>query len=124
MAGCTFCQRHSFGTIFYQAKPKRKVFPLLSGLEIKDENHPHGEIEIVEIGLRPGEKLYEELLISGEPNSTSHPRIFKAREEFLTWEQMYEQLLRLENILKNNDRDALTLFLSEIVPGYQASEIE
>lgn len=96
----------------------------LSGLEIKDENHPHGEIEIIEIGLRPGEKLYEELLISGKPNSTSHPRIFKAREEFLTWEQMHEQLLRLESILKNNDRDALILFLSEIVPGYQASEIE
>jgi FlaA1/EpsC-like NDP-sugar epimerase len=96
----------------------------LSGLEVRDERNPHGEIEIIEIGLRPGEKLYEELLISGEPNSTSHPRIFKAREEFLVWNQMSEQITRLEIILSTNDRDALALFLSEIVPGYHASEAE
>lgn len=96
----------------------------LSGLEIRDEHNPHGEIEITEIGLRPGEKLYEELLISGEPSITSHPRIFKAREEFLTWIQMSEQIAKLETILDANDRDALALFLSEIVPGYQASETE
>ena len=96
----------------------------LSGLEVRDESNPHGEIEITEIGLRPGEKLFEELLISGEPSSTSHPRIFKAREEFLGWNQMCEQITRLEIILSTNDRDALALFLSEIVPGYHASEAE
>jgi FlaA1/EpsC-like NDP-sugar epimerase len=96
----------------------------LSGLEIRDDHNPLGEIEITEIGLRPGEKLYEELLISGEPSSTSHSRIFKAREEFLGWDQMREQIARLEIILGTNDRDALALFLSKIVPGYQPSKIE
>jgi FlaA1/EpsC-like NDP-sugar epimerase len=96
----------------------------LSGLEIRDQNNPDGEIEIIEIGLRPGEKLYEELLISGQPSSTSHSRIFKADEEYLPWNRMHDQLLMLNTILNANDRDALVLFLSKIVPGYSAKEID
>jgi FlaA1/EpsC-like NDP-sugar epimerase len=96
----------------------------LSGLEIRDQNNPDGEIEIIEIGLRPGEKLYEELLISGQPSSTSHSRIFKADEEYLPWNRMHDQFLMLNTILNANDRDALVLFLSEIIPGYSAKEID
>ncbi|MCD8539720.1 MAG: polysaccharide biosynthesis protein, partial [Leadbetterella sp.] len=68
-----------------------KIFDLakrmieLSGLTVKDANQPTGDIEISITGLRPGEKLYEELLIGDNPQSTTHPRIMRASEEFLSW---------------------------------------
>jgi len=96
----------------------------LSGLEIKDENNPNGEIEITEIGSRPGEKLYEELLISGHPIVTEHPRIFKAHEECLSWPQMQEAIQRLTTIVNSYDRDELDRFLDEIVPGFQSNGIK
>ena len=54
----------------------------LSGLQVKDKNNPKGDIEIKITGLRPGEKLYEELLIDAKTNSTDHPLIFRAKEKF------------------------------------------
>lgn len=62
----------------------------LSGLTVKDERHPHGDIEILEVGLRPGEKLFEELLIGRNPRPTAHPRIMKAHEDFLPWSEVRE----------------------------------
>ena len=65
-----------------------KIFTLaeqmikLSGLTIKNEENPEGDIEIVETGLRPGEKLFEELLINAEAISTDHPLIFRAKENY------------------------------------------
>ena len=90
----------------------------LSGLEVRDTENPEGDIEIEEIGLRPGEKLYEELLISGDPESTSHARIFKAHEELLTDAQMQEQLIKLKQIISNKDHVALSQFLRESITGY------
>ena len=90
----------------------------LSGLDLKDIDNPDGDIEIVEIGLRPGEKLYEELLISGEPEATSHPRIFKSNEEFLPWDELANQLAILEKAIKTNDRNSLISLLQELIPGY------
>jgi FlaA1/EpsC-like NDP-sugar epimerase len=95
----------------------------LSGLEVQDQNNPDGNIAIEEIGLRPGEKLYEELLISGDPESTAHPRIFKAREDLLTDAQMQEQLQKLEQITIRKDYGMLTQFLKEAVPGYRPGSI-
>ncbi|QWD92041.1 polysaccharide biosynthesis protein [Polynucleobacter asymbioticus] len=92
----------------------------LSGLELKDIDNPNGDIEIVEIGLRPGEKLYEELLISGEPEATAHPRIFKSNEEFLSWEELLNKLAVLEKAINANDHDSLISLLQELVPGYRS----
>ena len=60
----------------------------LSGLEVKDESHPHGDIEIRITGLRPGEKLYEELLIGDQVSPTRHPRILTAAETMLPWSEL------------------------------------
>ena len=62
----------------------------LSGLEVRDQDNPDGNIAIEEIGLRPGEKLYEELLISGDSEGTNHSRIFKTNEDLLSEDQMQE----------------------------------
>ncbi|MFA1576248.1 polysaccharide biosynthesis protein [Vibrio cyclitrophicus] len=64
----------------------------LSGLEVKDEQHPYGDIEILFSGLRPGEKLYEELLIGDNVAQTAHERIMTANESFLPIDE-YKQLM-------------------------------
>lgn len=68
----------------------------LMGLEVKDEVHPNGDIEILYAGLRPGEKLYEELLIGENVRETEHPRIMAADEAYLSWSDMQLLLNRLE----------------------------
>ena len=67
----------------------------LSGLIVADDDNPDGEIAIEEIGLRPGEKLIEELLIGGDCEGTAHPRIVKARESMLSWPMLEAQLHKL-----------------------------
>ncbi|MDR6984058.1 FlaA1/EpsC-like NDP-sugar epimerase [Rheinheimera pacifica] len=70
----------------------------LMGLEVRDEIHPNGDIEILFSGLRPGEKLYEELLIGENVRETEHPRIMAADEVFLSWSQMESLLLQLDTM--------------------------
>lgn len=96
----------------------------LSGLEVRDQANPDGSIAIEEIGLRPGEKLYEELLISGHPERTSHPRIFKAHEDALTESQMQDKLQKLQQILLSKDHTLLMQFLKEVIAGYQPGSIQ
>src|SRR3546814_12019283 len=67
----------------------------LSGLTVKDEQHPDGDIEIAVTGLRPGEKLYEELLIGDNPKPTVHPRIMKAHEDFIPWAEFEAKLTEI-----------------------------
>lgn len=104
-----------------------KIFELarrmidLSGLTIRDEDNPTGDIEIEIIGLRPGEKLYEELLIGGEPQPTSHPRIMKSREDFIEWNILEDELQTLEMALNINDVGAVRLIMERLVPGYTPS---
>jgi FlaA1/EpsC-like NDP-sugar epimerase len=64
----------------------------LSGLEVKTKSHPEGDIEIRVTGLRPGEKLYEELLIGDDEKPTRHPRIRSATEISLEWEDVAQLL--------------------------------
>jgi FlaA1/EpsC-like NDP-sugar epimerase len=91
----------------------------LSGLLVKDEAHPHGDIEIAVTGLRPGEKLYEELLIGENPQGTAHPKIMKAHEEFLTWDELQQELQKLNLALDSSDGQLIRDMLKKLVPGYQ-----
>ncbi len=91
----------------------------LSGLSVKDEQHPEGDIELKITGLRPGEKLYEELLIGDNPLPTQHPRIMKAHEDFLPWSQLTFKLTQLQQALATNDVPLIRNLLKELVPGYQ-----
>lgn len=96
----------------------------LSGLEVRDEENPDGDIEIQITGLRPGEKLYEELLIGDNPKPTSHPRIMKAHEDFLLWGELVQRLTALQAALEVNDVSVVRLMLQEMVSGYHpAGEI-
>ena len=90
----------------------------LSGLSVKDDEHPEGDIAIEITGPRPGEKLFEELLIGDNPSPTSHPRIMKAREDFLPWEQLQEHLTTLTTALAVNDMGLIRLLMTELVKDY------
>lgn len=94
----------------------------LSGLTVKDEQNPDGDIEIEIIGLRPGEKLYEELLIGDNPKPTSHSRIMKANEDFVPWVELEDKLKSLEKALNVNDVSVIRLIMSGLVAGYTPSE--
>jgi FlaA1/EpsC-like NDP-sugar epimerase len=69
--------------------------------------------------LRPGEKLYEELLIGDNPLPTNHPRIMKAHEDFLTWDALQGKLTELVVALDTNNVPVMRALLKEMVPGYQ-----
>lgn len=94
----------------------------LSGLTIKDEQTPDGDIEIEITGLRPGEKLYEELLIGDNPQPTSHPRIMKASEEFTPWTVLQSKLNALEIALNVNDVPVIRMLMTNLVTGYTPSD--
>ncbi len=94
----------------------------LSGLTVKDEQNPEGDIEIAVTGLRPGEKLYEELLIGDNPKPTVHPRIMKAHEEFIPWAEFEAKLTALEMALNVNDVGVTRLMMQQLVAGYIPSD--
>jgi FlaA1/EpsC-like NDP-sugar epimerase len=91
----------------------------LSGLDVKDAQNLEGDIEIEEIGLRPGEKLYEELLIDGNPEKTIHPRVFKSHEDFLPWSELELKVQQISQAIEKNDDQALIALLKELVSGYK-----
>ena len=93
----------------------------LSGLAVRDEDNPEGDIELSVTGLRPGEKLYEELLIGDNPETTEHPRIMKAREDFLFWPELSKKLSSLNAALDRNDMVAARATLAELVSGYSST---
>ncbi len=93
----------------------------LSGLSLRDCNNPNGDIEIEIIGLRPGEKLYEELLIGNNPQFTSHPRIMRANEPFINWGLLNEELDSLWDALSVGDAVSAKLILQKLIPEYQSN---
>jgi nucleoside-diphosphate-sugar epimerase len=93
----------------------------LSGLAMRDEHNPEGDIELSVTGLRPGEKLYEELLIGDNPKPTQHARIMKAHESFLPLDELQGKLSALELAMSANDVPMLRGFLQQLVAGYQPS---
>jgi FlaA1/EpsC-like NDP-sugar epimerase len=91
----------------------------LSGLTLCDAANPEGDVEIEITGLRPGEKLYEELLIGDNPKPTPHPRIMKAQETFLPWKVLEGKLEALRIALETNDVGVVRAMLQQLVSGYQ-----
>ena len=90
----------------------------LSGLEVLDEDHPDGEIEISFVGLRPGEKLYEELLLGDNVSPTTHKRILRAEEQVISWAELERLLVTLEKATKNEDFERVRAVLKYAVTGY------
>ena len=93
----------------------------LSGLGLKDAGHPNGDIEIEFSGLRPGEKLHEELLIGDNVATTQHDRIRMANEKFLPWQEIRERLDQLEIQVRKGNTDQIRQILATVVEGYSAT---
>ena len=93
----------------------------LSGLTLQDEFNQDGDIAIEITGLRPGEKLYEELLIGNNPSPTVHSRIMKANEDFVDFNELTSLLEQLTVALDANDVGLVRQMLKDIVPGYVPS---
>ena len=91
----------------------------LMGFSVRDEDHPEGDIEIQFTGLRPAEKLYEELLIGTNVTGTEHPMIMRAMEHFLPWEAISRYVSQLETAAANADCDRVRTLLLESVAGYK-----
>lgn len=96
----------------------------LCGLTIRDASDPDGDIELRVVGLRPGEKLYEELLIGGDVKSTLHPRIMQARENDLPYETLIAGLARLEQTLASCDRGQMVKAIEALVAEYNPQAVD
>jgi len=90
----------------------------LSGFSLKNEQNPDGDIAIEMVGLRPGEKLYEELLIGDNPMPTEHPRVMKAQETFKLWPDLEKELIALQTSLNAGDTKAIYAQLKHLVAGF------
>ena len=93
-----------------------------SGLKLKDKNNLNGDIEIKITGLRPGEKLFEELLIEDNALPTKHPKIFKAQDDFVPWNQLANEIDFLEKLIYKNDVKNIISILTKLVIGYTPSK--
>ena len=91
----------------------------LSGLDIKDESNPDGDIEIKYTGLRPGEKLFEELLIGENPIDTDNPLIMRAREEMLPWDKLKPILENIKEEIESGNNERIRKFLIQLVPTFK-----
>jgi FlaA1/EpsC-like NDP-sugar epimerase len=94
----------------------------LMGREIKDKQHPRGDIEIVFTGLRPGEKLYEELLVGNNVTGTGHSKIMRAEEELLGEEEIDAHIKVLEQACDSNDCELIQATLLAAVSGFVAKD--
>ena len=93
----------------------------LSGLTVKDSNNLNGDIEIKIIGLRPGEKLYEELLLGDDPKKTFHEKIQKAQDPFIPFNQLKKDLDDLKVLLEENRAADVKDKLGKLIPAYQSN---
>ncbi len=95
----------------------------LSGLDVRDEANPDGDVAIDFVGLRPGEKLFEELLIGENTTGTNHPRIFKTSEPILPYEDLIAALERMEDAIGRVDIAEVQELLRATVEGYVPAKI-
>ena len=96
---------------------------MLSGFTVRDAAHPHGDIALHITGLRPGEKLYEELLIGDNPQPTEHPRIMRAQEASIAWEQLQSHLVQLQAMMQDNNMQGITSLLQQLVSGFRPGPV-
>jgi len=97
----------------------------LSGLSLRDKDNPKGDIEILYTGLRPGEKLYEELLVDGNFSPTKSKLIMRAEEEMMDWNQLRPMIAKLEEAANNTDPNTNIYYvLKEIVPQFNPKSNE
>jgi len=94
----------------------------LSGLSVRDEAKPDGDIEIVVTGLRPGEKLYEELILGDDPQPTMHPKIQRAQDPFIPWDEIEVDLETMKILLSHNNVEVILAVLQKLVAGYQSGD--
>ena len=94
----------------------------LTGLTVKDDKNPDGDIEIKITGLRSGEKLYEELLIGDNATGTQHPRIMQAEETYIPFKELTKILNELETTIEHYDIQNIIKILSSTVSGYSAKK--
>ena len=87
-----------------------------------DNDNPEGDIEIVFTGLRPGEKLYEELLIGEKSDSTKHEKIMKANEESINHEELFKYLSELETAINKSDFNKIRDIFIKTVSGYNPNK--
>ncbi len=90
----------------------------LSGFSLQNEKNPDGDIAIEIVGLRPGEKLYEELLIGDNPMPTEHPKIMKAQETFKSWAELEKELTILQESLSGGEAQTIYHQLKRLVTGF------
>lgn len=106
--------------------PPVKIYDLalrmlrLAGLSQRDSAHPQGDIEVTITGLRPGEKLFEELLIGDNPEPTEHQRILRAQEQFLPWPELQGPLQMLTDAARHGENARMFTILRQLVPEFQA----
>ena len=93
----------------------------LSGFRIKDDKNPNGDIEVKITGLRPGEKLYEELLLGDNPKKTNHEKIQKAEDPFIPFDQLELDLDNLSTLLNNNKVAQVKKAIEILLPSYQSN---
>ena len=90
----------------------------LSGMTIISEENPDGDIKIEYTGLRPGEKLYEELFIGDEVNKTKHPKIMKTTEDFVSHDQLLKDLDEINRAMRTFDSKTIIDILSKRIDGF------
>ena len=95
----------------------------LSGLSIQDKNNLEGDIKIEIIGLRPGEKLFEELMLGEDPQPTIHPKIKKAKDPFITWDKLKPEIDKLKSLIREGETNKVLNLLEKLVNGYKSSKI-
>ena len=91
----------------------------LSGLKLKNESNPDGDIEIKYTGLRPGEKLFEELLIGANTIDTDNPLIMRAREDMLPWDELKPILKNLKEEIERGNNEKIRKILIQLVPTFK-----
>jgi FlaA1/EpsC-like NDP-sugar epimerase len=92
-----------------------------SGFSVLDDDNPDGDIKIDVVGLKSGEKLYEELLIKNDPKKTEHPKIFKAKDTTISWKELQIELSKLEKLIDQRNIQDILILIEKLVTDFKAN---